>query len=116
MDAAAIVHRPATPSPLSFVALLVAGLIFLPLLYVISLAVGADGAIWSRLWRTRIPELLANTAALAADVAVEEVARACGATRYDTLRRVTLPLLRPAIVAGLSLVILYVVSDFGAVS
>ena len=29
---------------------------------------------------------------------------------------VTLPLLRPSIVAGLALVILYVVSDFGAVS
>src|SRR5581483_11821053 len=69
MDAAATVPRPATPSPLSFVALLVAGLIFLPLLYVISLAVGADGAIWSRLWRTRVPELLANTAAVAAGVA-----------------------------------------------
>jgi iron(III) transport system permease protein len=32
------------------------------------------------------------------------------------MRRVTLPLLRPSIVAGMALVILYVVSDFGAVS
>jgi iron(III) transport system permease protein len=37
-------------------------------------------------------------------------------SRFGILSRVTLPLLRPAIVAGLSLVILYVVSDFGAVS
>jgi iron(III) transport system permease protein len=50
------------------------------------------------------------------NVSFEEVARTCGASRLGTLLRVTLPLLRPAIVAGLSLVILYVVSDFGAVS
>jgi iron(III) transport system permease protein len=50
------------------------------------------------------------------NVSFEEVGRACGVSRLGILWRVTLPLLRPAIVAGLSLVILYVVSDFGAVS
>lgn len=60
--------------------------------------------------------LLARAAFLNLNVSYEEVARACGASRAGTLFRITLPLMRPAIVAGLSLVILYVVSDFGAVS
>jgi iron(III) transport system permease protein len=60
--------------------------------------------------------LLTRAALLNFNVSYEEVARACGASRADVWLRVTLPLLRPAIVAGLSLVILYVVSDFGAVS
>ncbi len=60
--------------------------------------------------------LLTRAALLNFNVSFEEVARACGASRLATLFRVTLPLLRPATVAGLSLVILYVVSDFGAVS
>jgi iron(III) transport system permease protein len=193
--------------PLSLICIGVAGFICLPLLYVASLAATADPALWSRLWATRVPELVWNTATLAAGVAAatlvlglslawivvryefpgrrfwewalvlplamptyvlayvytylmgpggpapllspqsyagvtlvmaldtfpfvyllaraallnfnvsfEEVARACGATPLKTLWRVTLPLLRPAVVAGLSLVILYVVSDFGAVS
>jgi iron(III) transport system permease protein len=196
-----------------------AALILLPLLYVTSLALSADPAVWQRLWATRIPELLSNTVSLAAAVAVltlilgvstawivtrfevpgrrfwevalvlplamptyvlayvynyllgfagpveqlwqslagpqarlfspqsfwgatlvmtldtfpfvyvltrsallslnvsfEEVARTCGASRRQTMWRVTLPLLRPSIVAGVALVILYVVSDFGAVS
>ncbi|HJU05066.1 MAG TPA: iron ABC transporter permease [Nitrospiraceae bacterium] len=206
-------------SPLSVFSGLVAGFILLPLAYIIGLAVASPLAVWSRLWQTRIPELLANTASLAIgvsagtlllgvslawivvrydfagrrfwewaivlpltiptyvlayiytyllglggpierawqmwagpdvhvfspysyagatlvmtldtfpfvylltraallnfNVSFEEVARACGASRWGTLLRVTLPLIRPAIVAGLSLVILYVVSDFGAVS
>ena len=60
--------------------------------------------------------LLARAAFLNLNVSYEEVARACGVSRAGTLLRVTLPLMRPAIVAGLSLVVLYVVSDFGAVS
>ncbi len=205
--------------PLQAVAFMVAGLILLPLLYVIYLAVTADVAVWHRLLTTRIPELLANTASLAVSSAVgtlllgvslawvvtrlefpgrpiwewalvlplaipsyvlayiytyllgmggpveqvwqlwagpeaqvispysfagatlvmtfnnfpfvyvltraallnfnvsfEEVARVCGVSRLRTVLRVTLPMIRPAIVAGLSLVILYVLSDFGAVS
>ncbi len=60
--------------------------------------------------------LLSRAAWLNLNVSFEEAAQACGASRLEILRRVTLPLLRPAIVAGLALVILYVVSDFGAVS
>ena len=211
--------RQILPSTLSFFAAIVAGMIFLPLIYIAGLALSAPSSVWNRLWQTRIPELLSNTVSLAASVSVgalllgvslawlvvrfefagrrmwewavvlpltipsyvlayiytyllgpggpiehawqmwagphsqlfspygfagatlvmtldtfpfvylltraallnfnvsfEEVARACGISRLETLFRVTLPLLRPAIVAGLSLVILYVVSDFGAVS
>lgn len=211
--------RQLLPSPLQVVAFSVAGLVCLPLFYVGYLALTADPSVWSRLWQTRIPELLANTGALALSVAAgtlvlgvslawlvvryqfagrriwewalvlplavpsyvlayvysyllgmggpaeqvwqlwwgpdarlfspqsyagvtlvmtldtfpfvyllaraalmnfnvsyEEVARVCGASRLTTLWTVTLPLMRPAIVAGLSLAVLYVVSDFGAVS
>jgi len=206
-------------SPLQLIALASAGLILLPLGYVTSQAVLADPAVWSRLWATRIPELLLNTVWLAASVACltlvigvstawivtrlefpgrrlwegalvlplamptyvlayiysyllgfggpvehlwqmiagpqarifspqsylgatlvmtldtfpfvyllsrsallsmnvsfEEVSRASGISRMKTLWLVTLPLMRPSIAAGLALVILYVVSDFGAVS
>jgi iron(III) transport system permease protein len=60
--------------------------------------------------------LLARGALLSLNVSFEEVARVCGVSSWATLRRITLPLIRPAIAAGLALVILYVVSDFGAVS
>lgn len=206
-------------SPLQLMAIATAGLILLPLGYVTLLAVTADQAVWSRLWSTRIPELLWNTVSLAGAVAVltlilgvstawlvvrfefpgrrlweaalilplamptyvlayvytyllgfggpveqiwqlwagpqsrigspqsfggttlvmaldtfpfvyllartallslnvsfEEVARVCGVSRMMTLWRVTLPLMRPSIAAGVALVVLYVVSDFGAVS
>ncbi|MBM4122028.1 MAG: iron ABC transporter permease [Nitrospira sp.] len=211
--------RQSLPLSLSLVSLATAAAICLPLLFVCSMALTADASVWSRLWNTRIPELLWNTSTLALSVSVgtlllgvslawfvtryefpgrtvwewalvlplamptyvlayiytyllgvggpveqawqwvagpearvfsphsfvgatlvmtldtfpfvylltraallnfnvsyEEAARACGASRVDVWLRVTLPLLRPAIVAGLSLVILYVVSDFGAVS
>lgn len=206
-------------SPLQWLVMGIASCLTLPLLYVVYRAATADTALWSRLWRTRLPELLWNTATLAVGVGVltvvlgvslawlitrldfpgrrfwewalilplamptyvlayvyaylfgtngpldtvwqsvvgpdqhiiapqslwgatlvmaldtfpfvylltrtallstnasyEEVARACGVTALATFRRVTLPLLRPSIFAGLSLVVLYVVSDFGAVS
>jgi iron(III) transport system permease protein len=206
-------------SPLQLIALASAGLILLPLAYVASNALSADSAVWSRLWTTRIPELVANTVQLAAAVAAmalvlgvstawlvtrldfpgrriwegvlvlplamptyvlayvysyllgfggpaeglwqwiagpqarlfsphsflgaavvmtldtfpfvyllsrsallnmnvsfEEVSRASGVSRLATFWRVTLPLMRPSIAAGVALVILYVVSDFGAVS
>lgn len=60
--------------------------------------------------------LLTRSALLSFNVSFEEVARACGASPLRRLFRVTLPLLRPSIVAGVALVVLYVVSDFGAVS
>jgi iron(III) transport system permease protein len=60
--------------------------------------------------------LLTRSALLSLNVSFEEVARTCGVSHPQTMLRVTLPLLRPSIVAGMALVILYVVSDFGAVS
>jgi iron(III) transport system permease protein len=214
-----ITTRSQLTSPLQLVTLASAALILLPLGYVTSQALSADPAIWSRLWSTRIPELLSNTIWLAASVACltlvlgvstawfvtrvelpgrkfwevalvlplamptyvlayiysyllgfggpvehlwqlvagaqarilsphgylgatlvmtldtfpfvyllsrsallnmnvsfEEVSRASGVSRMKTLWLVTLPLMRPSIAAGLALVILYVVSDFGAVS
>lgn len=214
-----ITTRPQLTSPLQVVTLGTAVLILLPLAYVTSQALSADPAVWSRLWTTRIPELLTNTIRLSASVACltlilgvstawlvtrvefpgrrlwegalvlplamptyvlayiysyllgfggpveqawqmvagaearvfsphsylgatlvmtldtfpfvyllsrsallnmnvsfEEVSRASGISRLRTLWLVTLPLMRPSIAAGLALVILYVVSDFGAVS
>ncbi|MEK7786643.1 MAG: ABC transporter permease subunit, partial [Chloroflexota bacterium] len=60
--------------------------------------------------------LLSRSALLSMNVSFEEVARASGVSHLSTLWRVTLPLMRPSIAAGVALVILYVVSDFGAVS
>ncbi|MEQ1791758.1 MAG: ABC transporter permease subunit, partial [Nitrospiraceae bacterium] len=57
-------------SPLQLFALATAGIILLPLGYVTSQALSADPAVWSRLWATRIPELLFNTVSLAASVAI----------------------------------------------
>ncbi|MDC8450899.1 MAG: iron ABC transporter permease [Nitrospira sp.] len=60
--------------------------------------------------------LLTRSALLSFNVSFEEVARTCGASPLRRMLFVTLPLLRPSIVAGVALVVLYVVSDFGAVS
>ena len=50
------------------------------------------------------------------DPALEESSRGLGVGKWQTLWRVTLPQLRPAIAAGTLLVALYTLSDFGAVS
>ena len=50
------------------------------------------------------------------DPALEETSRSLGIGQWATFRRVTLPLLRPAIAGGALLVALYALSDFGAVS
>ncbi|HSM54709.1 MAG TPA: iron ABC transporter permease [Candidatus Sulfomarinibacteraceae bacterium] len=50
------------------------------------------------------------------DPALVEAARSLGHTPWQAFRRITLPHLRPALVAGSLLVCLYVVRDFGAVS
>ena len=47
---------------------------------------------------------------------LEEAARAQGASPGQVFWRINLPLMRPAIAAGLALVVLHVLSDFGAVS
>jgi iron(III) transport system permease protein len=55
-------------------------------------------------------------ALLRSDVAYEEVSRSLGRGPWGTFTGVTLPQLRPALVAGALLVALYTLSDFGAVS
>lgn len=50
------------------------------------------------------------------DPALEEAARSMGYGAVATFRRVTLPLLRPALSSGALLAALYALSDFGAVS
>ncbi|MDH5544583.1 MAG: iron ABC transporter permease [Gammaproteobacteria bacterium] len=47
---------------------------------------------------------------------LEESARLQGAGRLEVFWRINLPLLRPAIAAGLAVIVLHVLSDFGAVS
>ncbi len=60
--------------------------------------------------------LLARAAFQNFNLSFEEAAQATGAARWETFFRVSLPLIRPALVASMFLVVLYVVSDFGAVS
>ena len=50
------------------------------------------------------------------DPALEEASRSLGRSGWSTFWRVTLPMQRPAIVAGALLAALYTLSDFGAVS
>ncbi len=50
------------------------------------------------------------------DPALEESARTLGASRWSAFRRVILPQLRAPIYGGSLLVVLYAISDFGAVS
>jgi iron(III) transport system permease protein len=50
------------------------------------------------------------------DPAIEEASRGLGQGPWGTLWRVTLPMVRPGIIAGALLVALYTLSDFGAVS
>lgn len=60
--------------------------------------------------------LATRAALLRLDPAVEESARLLGDRRMTVFRRVTLPVLVPAIAAGVLLAVLYALSDFGAVS
>lgn len=60
--------------------------------------------------------LMVRAALMRSNRSLEEAARIQGATPLQVFRRVTLPLLRPAIAAGLAVVVLHVLSDFGAVS
>ncbi len=60
--------------------------------------------------------LAARAALLRMDPALEESARLLGDRRMAVFRRVTLPVIAPAIAAGALLAVLYALSDFGAVS
>ena len=60
--------------------------------------------------------LLVSAALEATNPAVEETARSLGEHPLGVLRRVTLPMLRPSILAGGLLVFLYALSDFGSLS
>ena len=57
-----------------------------------------------------------RAALLRSDPSLEEASRGLGRNGWTTFVRVTLPMLRPAVVAGALLVALYTMSDFGAVS
>jgi iron(III) transport system permease protein len=60
--------------------------------------------------------LSARSALLRADPSIEEAGRALGDGALGVFRRVTLPLLLPAIAAGALLAVLYALADFGAVA
>jgi iron(III) transport system permease protein len=60
--------------------------------------------------------LMAHSALSVSTQTMEEAARIQGASKWQVFTRINLPLLRPAIAAGLAVVILHVLSDFGAVS
>jgi iron(III) transport system permease protein len=47
---------------------------------------------------------------------LDDAARIHGASKIDVFRCITLPMMRPALAAGLAVVVLHVLSDFGAVS
>lgn len=74
------------------------------------------GAIWV-MTLTLYPYvyLLARAAFLEQSVCVLEVSRTLGRTPWQAFREVALPLARPAIVIGLSLVLMETLNDFGTV-
>lgn len=60
--------------------------------------------------------LLARTAFLARSASLQEAARSLGLGPWRTFLRISLPLARPAIVAGVSLALMETLADFGTVS
>lgn len=60
--------------------------------------------------------LLVRASLSGAPRSLDEAARCAGLDGFARFRRVTLPLLRPALAAGAAIVVLHVAGDFGAVS
>ena len=60
--------------------------------------------------------LMARAAFMEQNVSLLQSARLLGSTPVDSFRRVSLPLVRPAVVVGLSLVAMETLGDFGTVS
>ena len=78
---------------------------------------GVGGAAWVLgLFMSPYLYLLVSGALERTNPALEEVARGAGLGPRQVLRRVTLPLLRPALLAGGLVVFLYSWADFGVVS
>ncbi len=78
---------------------------------------GFPGALWALTLFTYPYMYLSVRAGLQRmDPAIEEAARSLGYAHLEVFRKVTIPNLRPAITAGALLVILYTLSDFGAVT
>ncbi|MGH7363437.1 MAG: ABC transporter permease, partial [Candidatus Methylomirabilales bacterium] len=78
---------------------------------------GLGGAAWVLgLFTFPYIYLLVEAALERANPALVEVARGAGLSAWQAFRRVTLPLLRPALLAGSLMVFLYVWADFGVVS
>jgi len=63
-----------------------------------------------------IAYLIIAPAMAAFDVSLEESSKVCGASNLSTLRRVTLPILRPAILAAFTLVIIRSLASFAVPS
>jgi iron(III) transport system permease protein len=81
------------------------------------LAYGYSGALFAlALFTFPYPFLLLVAALRDLDPGLEESSIALGCGRFTTFRRVVLPQLRPALYGGSTLVGLYALSDFGAVS
>ncbi len=80
--------------------------------------VGGFVGAWLALSLYTFPYLFLNlrAALIGMDPALEESARSLGARPGEAFRRVVLPQLRPAYLAGALLVVLHVLGDFGVVS
>ncbi|MGI8423679.1 MAG: ABC transporter permease [Chloroflexota bacterium] len=82
-----------------------------------SLVYGAGGAAFVLgLFTAPSVFLIVHSALLRADPSLEEASRGLGRGPWQTVPRVTLPLVRPAVVAGALLVFVYACIDFGVVS
>ena len=59
--------------------------------------------------------IISRTAFLSQSISLIEAGRTLGLSKFQVFHKLSIPLIRPAVIAGLSLVIMEVLSDFGAV-